>query len=249
MADAEKRETLTVIIPCLNERDNLAATVRSVLAVSDRLPVDVEVLLIDDGSTDGTPALMKELEAADARCRMKVNPSNLGLGRSVLQALETLDPDSWVTVVPGDNEFIFDSVEAFLAVRDKYDLMVGYLQNPIIRPLRRRMASRLFNVTVNWLYGFSFRNLNGMKMYRAWVFQGIAVESNGHAYVAELLAKAILRKPMLRIGEAPFAARGRATGSSKAVRPWAIVRAVHEVWRGRSSVSDFRRQVIGSGMD
>lgn len=249
MADAEKRETLTVIIPCLNERDNLAATVRSVLAVSDRLPVDVAVLLIDDGSTDGTQALMRELESADSRCRMSVNARNLGLGRSVLQALESLDPDGWVTVVPGDNEFIFESIDAFLAVRDRYDLILGYLQNPIIRSLRRRMASRLFNLTVGWLYGFSFRNLNGMKMYRARVFQGIAVESSGHAYVAELLAKAILRKPMLRIGEVPFAARGRAAGSSKAFRPMAIVRAVREVLKGRSSVGAYRNQVISSGID
>lgn len=247
MADPDKREILTVIVPCLDERDNLAATVRNVLAVADRLPLDVEVLLIDDGSTDGTQALMEELSGQDPRCRVRVNEVNLGLGRSVLQALETLDADSWVTVVPGDNEIIFDSIEAFLAVRDRYDLVLGYLQNPIIRPLRRRIASKLFNTTVGWLYGFNFRYLNGMKMYRAWVFQGIAVESSGHAYVAELLAKAILRSPMVRIGEAPFAARGRASGSSKAVRPSAILKAVRDVWVGKASVTAFRNKVIRAG--
>ena len=249
MADEESSDLLTVIIPCLNEERNLPATVRDVLAVAHRLDLDVDVLLIDDGSTDGTKNVMEELTAREARCRMRVNPRNLGLGRTVIAALDTLPPDSWVTVVPGDNEILFDSIEEFVTARGQYDLILGYLQNPVIRSMRRRMASRIFTTIVGWLYGFSYRYLNGMKLYRAWVFQGIDIESSGHAYVAELLAKAILRRPRLRVGEAPYAARGRASGSSKAIRPRAIIRAVGDVWVGKASVTAYRKHVIASGQD
>jgi glycosyltransferase involved in cell wall biosynthesis len=237
-------ELLTVLIPCLNEEENVEETVRDVLSVADGLAVEVEVLLIDDGSTDGTRSLMEAICARESRCRLQANEGNLGLGRSVLRAYRSIHPDSWITVIPGDNEFIFGSIEAYLAVRDRYDVILGYLQNPVIRPLRRRFASRLFTSVASVLYGFNFQYLNGMKMYRARAFQGIEVRSGGHAFVAELLAKAILRSPRLRIGEVPFAARGRAGGSSKAIRPSSIFRAVREVWAGRASVSAYRKQVI-----
>ncbi len=244
MEAKESGECLTVIIPCLNEEANVGDTVRGVLQVAEGLPVAVEVLLIDDGSTDGTRAVMEEICDGEDRCRMKVNTRNLGLGRSVLGAYEEIPPESWITVIPGDNEFIFDSIEAFLEVRDRFDVILGYLQNPVIRPLRRRMASRLFTLVASVLYGFNFQYLNGMKMYRARAFRGIEVTSGGHAFVAELLAKAILRDPRLRIGEVPFAARGRSGGASKAIRPTSVVRALKEVWAGKLSVNAYRKKAI-----
>jgi glycosyltransferase involved in cell wall biosynthesis len=240
-------EILTVIIPCFNEEEALGATVEGILVVARRLPLVVEILLVDDGSIDGTARRMEELCATYPECRMRMNQHNLGLGRSVLSAYEILDPESWVTVIPGDNEFLFDSIETFMAMRHEYDVILGYLQNPVIRPMRRRLASALFNQVAGLLYGFSYRYLNGMKMYRAWAFKGIEVRSGGHAYVAELLAKAILRTPRLRIAEAPFAAQGRASGSSKAVRPSAVLRAVWDVWVGKRSVNAYRDSVISSG--
>jgi glycosyltransferase involved in cell wall biosynthesis len=240
-------ELLTVIVPCLNEEEAVDETVEGIVATRERLPVPVEVLLIDDGSTDGTADRMEALARAHPGVRVRRNPGNLGMGRSVLLAYEELHPESWVTVVPGDNEFIFESIEAFLEVRNRYDVILGYLQNPVIRPLRRRLASSLFTGLANFLYGFDYRYLNGMKMYRAWAFKGIPVTSSGHAYVAEMLAKAILRAPRLRVGEAPFAARGRASGTSKAVRPGSVLRAVSDAWAGKLSVNDYRRRVIAEG--
>lgn len=237
-------ELLTVIVPCLNEEGTVGETVADIFSVADRLPLRVDILLIDDGSTDGTRKRMEEICHHQDRCRMRVNPRNLGLGRSVCDAYDDIEPTSWVTVVPGDNEFLFDSIDAFLAAGGDYDVLLGYLRNPVIRPLRRRLASQAFTSVANFLYGFHYRYLNGMKMYRAWAFQGIDVRSGGHAFVAELLAKAILRCPRLRIGEVPFAARGRATGSSKAIRPSSILRAVREVWVGKLSVNAYRKQVI-----
>jgi hypothetical protein len=81
-------------------------------------------------------------------------------------------------------------------------------------------------------------------MYRVRCFQGLEVVSSGHAYVSELLAKAILRDPHIRIAEAPFILRGRATGQSKALRPMSVVQAVREVMVGKRSVDAFRRKII-----
>lgn len=246
MLTSDPRELLTVIIPCLDEADVVASTVGEVLALAPRLPLALEVLLIDDGSSDGTRQVMAELCAKDDRCRMRVNPRNRGQGRSVLDSYAELEPGTWVTVIPGDHEFEFDSILGFLELRERYDLILGYFQNPVIRPFRRRLASALFTGVANALYGFRFRYLNGMKLYRVDCFRGIDVVSSGHAFNAELLAKAVLRNPRLRIGQAPFLARGRARGRSKAFRPLAVLRALRDVARGYRSVAAYRDAVIRS---
>lgn len=238
------RELLTVIIPCYNEEGNLEHTVDDVLSVAPTLPVDVEVLLIDDASTDGTRALMERLCAQHPEIRMRVNERNQGVGVSVMEAYESIPEGSWVTGLPGDNELVFGSIREFLARRQDHDLILGYIQNPVIRPVRRRLASWAFTRVVSFLYGFPFRYYNGLKLYRVEVFKGIDTVSTGHAYMAELIAKAVLRWPMIRVGEAPFAARGRSRGTSKAFRPGSVLKAVKEAYTGWRSVTHMRRRIL-----
>ena len=238
-------EKLTVIIPCLNEERNIGATVEAVVAVAPSLPVEVEVLLIDDGSKDGTLVEMHGLREAHG-CRIVVNERNLGLGRSVMNAYEVIDPESWVTVFPGDNEFYFEPIADFLNLRDRYDIVLGYYENPVIRPFRRRLASTAFTRIVNALYGFPYRYLNGMKLYRVKSFKGIEVRGSGHAYMGELLAKAVLRDPRLRVGEAPFITKGRHAAGTKAYQPKSIAQAMQEVWVGVDSVSRWREEMIAA---
>ncbi len=66
----------------------------------------------------------------------------------------------------------------------------------------------------------------------------------GHAYVAELLAKAQLRRPDLRIAEAPYISRGRAIGDSHAIKPMAVIRAVHETYKGAQDVGKYREKMV-----
>lgn len=235
---------LYVLVPCFNEEAAVTSTVEDVLRHARTLPLPVKLLLIDDGSTDRTRSLMEELCRENPECSLLVNPRNLGVGRSILRAYEAIPPGSWVTAVPGDNEIEFRSIHGFVARRDEYDVILGYLQNPVVRTIPRRLASFTFSKVVNSLYGFQWRYLNGLKLYRIEAFRDLEVLSGGHAFVAEMLAKAQLRQPHLRVGEAPFVARGRARGSSKAFRPLSVLRAVREVFRGMRSVARYRSAVI-----
>lgn len=237
-------DALTVLVPCMNEAGNVARTVESVQKVFSKIDLSGHIELIDDGSTDGTVREMERLCATYGNVKMHVNPRNLGVGRTVLQAYERVPQGHWVTVAPGDNEIIFDSIRNHLAVRDQYDIVLGYLQNSVIRTIPRRLASEAFTRSVQVVYGYPYRYLNGLKLYRVEAFRGIDVVSGGHAFNAELIAKAVLRNPNLRIGEAPFLARGRAVGSSKAFRPGSVMRAVSELVRGYRSVSEYRERVV-----
>jgi len=236
-------ETMIVLIPCFNEENNIRETVETVRAVATTLPIHVEIMMIDDGSTDGTKRELEKL-CDEYGCKAIYNPKNLGVGRSLLNAYETIEDGTWVTIMPGDNEIDFGSIRKFVELRDEYDVIYGYLQNPIIRPFGRRLISFGYTRLVKTLYGFSVRYLNGMKLFNIDVFKGIEVHASGHAFNSELLAKAMLRNPALRIGELPFIAHGRATGESKAIRPRAIFQAMREVGRGLQLVGDYRKKTI-----
>ena len=244
MEQPESSETLCVLIPCFNEQAGVVPTTESILRHAATLPMPVRVFLIDDGSTDGTRERMQELCERHPECTLLANERNLGLGRSVLQAYEYIPAASWVTVLPGDNELVFESIDNLLALRHDHDVVLGYLQNPVVRTFMRRLASFAYGKIVKTLYGFPWRYLNGLKLYRIEVFLGLEIVSGGHAFVAELLAKAQLRTPHLRIGEAPFVARGRARGKSQAIRLRSVLRAMREVVRGARSVAKYREHVV-----
>ena len=243
-SDATK-ESLCVIIPCLNEELIIRRAVEEVLEHADALPMSLEVLVIDDGSTDGTRATMQQLCEEYPRCRMIAHDNNRGVGRCVIEAYETIEDGTWVTVFPGDSEFVFgESIDNLLAARHGHDVVLGYLYNAVVRKLGRRVASTAFLKVTKTLYGFRWKALNGMKLYRVEAFKGIHTVSGGHAYVAELLAKAQLRRPELRITEAAFISRGRSAGNSHAIKPKAVLRAVHETYKGAKDVGRYRDQVL-----
>jgi glycosyltransferase involved in cell wall biosynthesis len=219
--------------------------VEEVLDHADALPMSLEVVVIDDGSTDGTRAVIQQLCAEDPRVRMIAHDENRGLGRCVTEAYDTIEDGTWVTVFPGDSEFVFaESIDNLLAARRGHDVVLGYLYNSVVRKLGRRVASTTFLKLTKTLYGFRWRALNGMKLYRVEAFKGIHTVSGGHAYVAELLAKAQLRAPELRITEAPFLSRGRSVGNSHAIKPRSVLRAVHETYKGAKDVGKYREKMV-----
>ncbi|MEZ5333283.1 MAG: glycosyltransferase family 2 protein [Thermoanaerobaculia bacterium] len=236
-------ETVCVIVPCLDEADNLDETVAEILAAAPSLPVRLRLALVDDGSSDGTADVMTRLCAEHPECSMHVNETNQGIGRSVLEAVARNSGADWATIVPGDNEFVFDSLRNHLAVRAEADVVLGYVQNSVVRTTGRRFASACFRAVTNSLYGFTFHYLNGFILFRVPPVLGIDVISTGHAFFPELLAKAQLRTPGLRIREVPYISRGRPSGASKAIRPLSVLRAAWETWRGYRSVSQYRHRV------
>lgn len=240
---APATELITVIVPCYNEAAAIAATIEHALEVAESLPMRVEFVLIDDGSTDDTRAHIERICASHPQCCAQINPRNLGLGSSVVKAYQSIPDGSWVSVLPGDGEIEFASIRDLIAVREDADVVMGYIRNPVIRTFRRRAASWGFQQLVRTLYGFNFQYLNGLKLYRVEAVRDIDVVSKGHAYFAELLAKAVLRDPSLRIVEAPYVSRGRKTGVSKAFSSREITRAMRELAAGKRSVDAYRHQL------
>lgn len=231
---------VTFVVPAYNEAPNLEATVAGVRGAAESRGASFEVLVVDDGSTDSTGAIADRLAAADPRVRVLHNSGNRGLGFSYSRGLAE-GQGRHVMMVPGDNEVLPETVADLLGYLGRADIVVPFIANQEIRPLGRRVLSRLFTAGLNALFGLRLRYYNGVVIHRTDLVRSVPIRTQGFSYQAEALVR------LIRSGhtflQAPMVIRARPGGRSKALRPrnvWRVLRSVGALfaevrWRERTS--------------
>ncbi len=121
----EPRMLLSIVIPCMNEEEVLRETNRRLVAVLEGISLNFEVVYVDDGSTDSTPDLLRELQASDSRIRVIRFSRNFGHQIAITAGLEHASGDA-VTIIDADlqdpPEVILDFVAKWM---DGYDVVYG----------------------------------------------------------------------------------------------------------------------------
>jgi glycosyltransferase involved in cell wall biosynthesis len=237
-------DLLVIIVPVRNDERTLPGVFRELRRELDSIPMHVEVHAVDDASHDGSTELCERALEEGLLASFRRHERHVGRGRAVQSVWARVPEGAWVTSFPGDREFLFSSIHGFLAVRDDYDVLLGYPRNRVVQPLARRLVSRTFTEASRAVYGLRFRYLSGMKLYRIEAFRGLDIVSTGRTWSSELLAKALLRNPHLRVGEVPFVLRTDSSSAEKALHPTAMVRAARDFAAGVSSVSRYRDRII-----
>ena len=230
-------ERALVIIPTYNELENISRLIVTVLDQDNRL----EVLVVDDGSPDGTGAVVETLAANDPRVHILHRPKKMGLGTAYLAGFKwSLDRDYDYTFEM-DADFSHDPAHLpqFLRAVESADLVLGsrYRDGKVTVvnwPIQRLLLSYFANIYARWVTGMQlFDSTGGFKCYRRSVLKAIDlgdVRSNGYAFQIEMSFRAW--KKHFRIVEIPIVFVDRTEGTSKMSK--AIVReAVWMVWRLR----------------
>jgi dolichol-phosphate mannosyltransferase len=226
-----------VIVPTYNERENLPRIVDVILSQDPRL----HVLVVDDGSPDGTGPLADGIAAANPRVFVLHRPKKMGLGTAYVAGFRwALDRD-FEYICEMDADFSHDArhLPEFLAAAQTSDVVLGsrYLQGRVTVinwPMTRLMLSYAANVYARVATGLFLWDLTGgFKCFRRKVLEAIdlgAVRSNGYAFQIEMSVRAWRKGFTLK--EIPIVFTDRAEGQSK--MSGAIVReAVWMVWRLR----------------
>jgi len=209
------RLSLTFVVPALNEEGNLAATIQAIDSAASGLLTDYEVIVVDDGSSDGTGRIADGLAAQDERRRVVHHRTNRGLGYSYREGVRLATCDH-VLMVPGDNEISGDSIRALLAEFGRADIINAYPHNPEVRPLGRRLLSLLFVQLFNRLFGLRLRYYNGPAVQRADLVRACAITTDGFLYHAEVMVQLV--KSGASYIEVGMTLRRRDYGGSKALR-------------------------------
>lgn len=230
-------ERALVIVPTYNERENILKLIDAVLAQSDA----VDVLVVDDGSPDGTGAMVDERAASDKRVNVLHRERKLGLGTAYVAGFRWALERDYELIFEMDADFSHDPqhIPQFLASVENADLVLGsrYRDRKVTVvnwPIGRLMLSYFANVYARTVTGLDvFDATGGYKCFRRKVLEAIDlndVRSNGYAFQIEMSFRA-WRKGF-RIVEIPIVFVDRTEGSSKMSKR--IVReAVWMVWRLR----------------
>ncbi|HEY0971922.1 MAG TPA: polyprenol monophosphomannose synthase [Gemmatimonadales bacterium] len=226
-----------VIVPTYNERDNIGRLIEAVLAQDPRL----EVLVVDDGSPDGTGAIVDDLAAADPRVHALHRPRKMGLGTAYRDGFRWALGREYEYVFEMDADFSHDPAHLpqFLAAIESADLVLGsrYRHGKVTVvnwPIGRLFLSYFANVYARMVTGLQLADATGgFKCFRRKVLEAIDlddVRSNGYAFQIEMSFRA-WRKGF-RIVEIPIVFHDRTEGESK-MSGHIVREAVFMVWRLR----------------
>jgi dolichol-phosphate mannosyltransferase len=233
----EALERALVIVPTYNERENLPRLVPSILSRDERL----EILVVDDGSPDGTGVLADEIAAGEKRVHVLHRTVKEGLGKAYLAGFAWGLERGYDVLFEMDADFSHDPqhLPKFLEAIERYDVVLGsrYLHGRVTVvnwPIGRLLLSYFANVYARKVTGLPIADLTGgFKCFRREALAAIdldRVESNGYAFQIEMSFRAW--KKGFRLGEIPIMFVDRDVGESKMSK--SIVReAVWRVWRLR----------------
>ena len=208
--------SLSIVIPAYNEAENILGTLENVTAALAPLPIDYEIIVVDDGSRDETSTIVRDNASRFPRVRLLVNERNMGFGWTYRRGVDAAARD-YIVMVHGDNAWNADTLRDLFARVGEADVVIGYTRDMWrSRPLARTLISKAFTLLVNIITRRGLRYYNGLQIHRADVLKGLQIQSSGYGFQAEVLVKA-LRRTHTYV-EVPMVLSERTRGESKAFR-------------------------------
>ena len=240
------RPALTFFFPAYNEEANIEQTVARALADIGPLVESLEVLAIDDGSTDETPQLADALAADDPRVRV-VHQPNRGYGGALQAGFEN-GRGALIAFSDGDLQFDLAELKRLLdrlADRSRpVDAVIGYR---IKRrdPFHRLVIAKTYNAIVSVLFGLRVRDIDcAMKVFRREVFDGLRLDSEGPFLSAELLIK--LNARGVKMDQVGVTHYPRLAGENTGASFRKILRTFRDIFKLRWSLWTDKERTLGS---
>lgn len=186
-------ERLSVFLPIYNEEDNVESVVLAVKKVLQDVASEWELIIVDDGSTDKSPELIRKLSNSDKRIYVVTHKTNEGYGSSIKTGLYS-SKYSWIAFIDSDGQFDFAEIKDFITKRQETnaDLVIGYYKKRQVS-FSKKATSKLWELMVFILFGLKVRDIDcGFKLISKKVIDTISpLESTRGAFISsELLVKA-----------------------------------------------------------
>lgn len=226
---------LSVLVPVYNERHVVEASLRRLLSVRDELINSLEVIVVDDQSTDGTWAILERLAAEDPRIVLLRNERNLGKGAALRKAIARSTGDISI-VHDADLEYDPSDIPSLLLpfAKEGADAVFGsrYLSAPYRRALMHRHTTinKLLTSASNWLTDLNLTDLETCyKAIKTDLLKSIPIRSNDFRFEVEITFK--LAKRRARVFEAPIRYLPRTREEGKKIRAYDGVLALISMLR------------------
>ena len=225
-----------VCIPTYNEIENIEKIIPKILSMDD----EIEVLIIDDNSPDGTGDKVEEMMKENKRIHLIKRAGKMGLGTAYVEGFKYAIKNNFDLVFEMDADFSHDpnTIPSFLEAIKDNDLVLGsrYINgiNVLNWPMKRLLLSYFANVYTKIVTGMKINDATGgFKCFRIEVLKSIdldKIKSNGYSFQIEMTFKAW--KKGFRIKEIPIIFMDRQQGTSK-MNKKIIHEAIFMVWKLR----------------
>jgi dolichol-phosphate mannosyltransferase len=242
-----ENERALVIIPTYNEKENIRSVVELVLSQAPNL----DVLVVDDNSPDGTAAIVSDMGKADPRVNLMSRAGKLGLGTAYIAGFKWGLSKGYNYLIEMDADFSHDPREIpnMLKAIQQADLILGSRYIDGVRvvnwPMSRLLLSKGASYYVRIITGLPVHDpTGGFKCFRRRVLEAIeldTVRSNGYAFQIEMSYKAWMKG--FRVREIPITFADRYAGQSK-MSGHIVREALWMVWSLAFS-NGFRRKPRG----
>ncbi|HEY6563060.1 MAG TPA: glycosyltransferase family 2 protein [Pirellulaceae bacterium] len=175
---------ISIIVPIYNERENIEVLHREITNALAGTPRPYELVLVDDGSRDGSREELERLARQDERVRLVLLRRNFGQ-TAALQAGIDLAEGEILVMLDGDLQNDPADIPALLQkIDDGYDLACGWRRNRQDKWLTRRLPSRIANRLIAWVTGVSIRDLGcTLKAIRRELAEELELVGDMHRFI------------------------------------------------------------------
>lgn len=233
--------TLSIVFPCYNEGEIIAATVRDAYSWMTKASVKGEIIVVNDGSSDNTASVLSALRQEVPTLVVVTHPHNRGYGAAIHTGCDNAKMDL-IAFVDSDGQFHVSELEKFFPFFPAVDVVSG-IRLKRADPFIRWLNSNLFRVFINAVLGLRMTDLDcGMKAFKREVWKKIVpVYATGAFFDAELFFNT--KKNGLRLAEVPVHHFPRTSGHSTGAKLKVIVKAFRDLFRLLSHDGNIRHAV------
>jgi dolichol-phosphate mannosyltransferase len=192
-------QLLSVVIPARNEEECIASTVEHLHVELDRNRIPHEILVVDDGSTDGTWEVLQDLSRRNTALRPTKNVGAYGFGRAVTTGIDSARGDAVVVMMADESDDCRDVVRYWLLLNEGWDCVFGsrFIKGGgvIDYPWLKLRLNRIVNVLIRVVFKIPHNDItNAFKAYRRSTLDGCRPFLSPHFNLTvELPLKAIVR--------------------------------------------------------
>jgi glycosyltransferase involved in cell wall biosynthesis len=205
------RPELSLFLPVLDEEENLRPMHEKIKAALDTLGKTAEVIFVDDGSTDRSLSILKEIAAADPRVRVISLRRNYGQTAAMSAGIDAarghilIPMDADLQNDPADIKRLLDKLD------EGYDVVSGWRKNRQDKLISRKIPSQVANRIISWIGGVPLHDYGcSLKAYRREVIQDVKLYGEMHRFIPIYASWA-----GARVTEIPVDHHARTMGRSK----------------------------------
>ena len=209
----EYTKDLSIVISLYNEEESLRELVKWIEGVMEKEGYSYEIIMVDDGSKDGSWSIVKELSEKNGNIRGISFRRNYGKSAALYHGFKAAEGRVVVTMDADLQDSPEEIPEMYrMVVEEGYDIVSGWKKQRFDNKLTKNIPSKLYNATARWVTGIKLHDMNcGLKAYRNEVVKNIEVYGEMHRYIPYLAKNAGFDK----ITEKPVHHQKRKYGVSK----------------------------------